>query len=171
MSQKILVFASTADEGVAAATVWPACYPGVIRVSASDRYAHPRLASDTNVDVMVNGEAISADHPAYMKNYKHDVVSGSSVATAIAAAIASLALLLKGISTDGKDDLSLRDKDEIMKTVFSKMGKGGKGIQPFKLFGEGFGTDDTNMRNPAWISMFEGLSKEDVSYELSSDDE
>lgn len=100
ISRKILVFASTADEGIAGAPVWPANYPGVIRVSASDRYAHPRHESDTNADVMVNGEDIAADHPEYMKTYRHTLISGSSVATAIASAIASLALVLKGISDD-----------------------------------------------------------------------
>ena len=55
--------------------------------------------------------------------------------------------------------------------MFSKMGKGGRGIQPSRLFSEGFGTDEDNLRDPAWITMFDGLSPENVTKDLSSDEE
>ena len=121
---------------------------------------------------MVNGEDIAADHPAYMKHYEHNAISGSSVATALASAIASLALLLRGISVDGPNDAaSLSDKEEMLRVVFSKMGLGGRGIQPSKLFSEGFSTEEANMRDPAWVSLFDGLSSEHISGDPSSDDE
>ena len=122
--------------------------------------------------MMVNGEDIAADHPAYMKHYEHNAISGSSVATALASAIASLALLLRSISTNGPNDAaSLGDKDEMLRVVFSKMGLGGRGIQPSKLFGEGFSTDERNMRDPAWVSSFNGLSSKYITRDSSSDDE
>ena len=130
------------------------------------------LASDPNVDVMVNGEDIAADYPSYVKNYKHKDISGSSVATAVAAAIASLALFLKEISSDDRAELrNLCEKDEILRVIFSKMGKGGRGIQPSKLFSEGFGTDDKNMMAPGWTSMFNDLTGENAPTELLSSDD
>lgn len=90
----ILVFCSTADEGVYSGTVYPAAYDGVVNVAATDQYGRMTPASANGVDILVPGQDIVAEGPSYMDKYITSSVSGSSVATATAAGIASLALLL-----------------------------------------------------------------------------
>lgn len=90
-----LVFCSTADEGTWANPVFPACYEGTIRVSATDRYGNLMPASDHNaINIPVPGQNVPAFGPSYMGAVFAGTVSGSSVATALAAGMASLALLL-----------------------------------------------------------------------------
>ncbi|KUI59785.1 Major intracellular serine protease [Cytospora mali] len=87
---KALVFCSTADEGAYSGAVWPAEYQEVLRVSATDKYGHltPRATGLQDVDIQIPGENIEADGPTYM-SIKEKTVSGSSVATALAAGVAS----------------------------------------------------------------------------------
>jgi Subtilase family len=91
-----LIFGTTADEGTNAMheKIWP---KRVIRVSASDSMGHPRPqseASDDKVDFLLQGEAIMAYGPKYMDKVAESRISGSSVATALAAGVGSLLLTL-----------------------------------------------------------------------------
>jgi hypothetical protein len=120
----ILVFCSTADEGIYSGKVYPAHYNDVVRVAATDKYGRLKPESDSGVNILVPGQDIAADGPSYIEKYATGVVSGSSVATATAAGIASLALLLLKIFNDEKDhDKELRRfyTWTSMKEVFNKM--------------------------------------------------
>ncbi|OAL20469.1 hypothetical protein AYO20_11489 [Fonsecaea nubica] len=101
-----LVFCSTADEGSWANRVYPACYPGTVRVSATDKYGNLMPTSDKDaINIPVPGQDIPAFGPSYMgAGIAWGTVSGSSVATALAAGIASLALLLLQVFNDVNRD-------------------------------------------------------------------
>jgi len=101
-----LVFCSTADEGSWANRVYPACYPGTVRVSATDKYGNLMPTSDKDaINIPVPGQDIPAFGPSYMgAGIAWGTVSGSSVATALAAGIASLALLLLQVFNDADRD-------------------------------------------------------------------
>ncbi|KAF1993814.1 subtilisin-like protein, partial [Amniculicola lignicola CBS 123094] len=119
-----LLFCSTADEGAYSGDIWPAKYDDTVRISATDRYGHTRPASDIDdVNILVPGEDMDADGPSYMEKHVQSTVSGSSVATALAAGIASLALLMiKTFNDVSEEDWKFfHTKEGIMK-VFQKMG-------------------------------------------------
>ncbi|KAI1128630.1 peptidase S8/S53 domain-containing protein [Nemania abortiva] len=136
-----LVFCSTADEGVYSGTIYPASYDGVVNVAATDQYGHMTPASANGVDILVPGENITADGPSYMEKYSNSRVSGSSVATATAAGIASLALLL--LRTYNWSRSERREEAEMMRQfytrdgilgVFDKMNAHKAAVVPSKLF-------------------------------------
>ncbi|QSZ30959.1 hypothetical protein DSL72_000518 [Monilinia vaccinii-corymbosi] len=121
--RQTLLFCSTADEGAYSGEIWPAMYDKTVRIAATDRYGHMRPTSDPkNVNTLVPGEDIEADGPSYMEKYIQGTVSGSSVATALAAGIASLALLLIKTFNDVSDEdwNYFHEKDGIL-AVFKKM--------------------------------------------------
>lgn len=99
-----LVFCSTADQGAWSERVFPADYEGTVRVSATDKYGNLMPASDKKghaVNIPVPGEDVPAFGPSYMgDNVAVGTVSGSSVATALAAGIASLSLLMLLVFND-----------------------------------------------------------------------
>lgn len=130
----ILVFSSTADEGVDPGKIFPAAYPETFTVAATDRYGHMRPASQEGVDILVPGEDISADGPVYMEKFTSGTVSGSSVATALAAGIASLALLMLRVFNEDGPALKEFLRKEQMMGVFAKMGSGRHGIQLSQVF-------------------------------------
>jgi hypothetical protein len=139
-SRPILVFCSTADEGIYSGPVYPAAYDNTVRVAATDKYGHLQPGSDGDVNILVPGEDIDADGPSYMEKYVTGTVSGSSVATASAAGIASLALLM--LKTFNKEDEKLWKfyKQDGMMKVFEKMhdkkhgGKEVTGVELSDLF-------------------------------------
>ncbi|KAL7901847.1 hypothetical protein HDV64DRAFT_143531 [Trichoderma sp. TUCIM 5745] len=141
-----LVFCSTADEGTYSGKVYPVDYEGVVKVAATDRYGHLPPTSAGGVNILVPGDEVPADGPSYMEKYASTTVSGSSVATACAAGIASLALLLlkicnncleKSRSSNESDFRPFYKRDGIMK-IFDKMqgDQDQTGIQLSKLFVE-----------------------------------
>lgn len=135
----ILVFCPTADEGVDAGKIFPAGYENTVRVAATYKYGHLRPASQDGVDILVPAEDIETGGPVYMERYVSESVS--SVATALAAGIASLVLLLLRIFND--DQAALKEflqKRKIMQ-VFARMGSGQSGIQLSQLFGDFYGND------------------------------
>ena len=94
-ARRILLFASKPDEGIYS-EAWPADYAlQTISVSATDQFGHltSKARATKTADVQIPGENIRAAGPAYIGNTLA-LVSGSSVATALAAGLASLALLL-----------------------------------------------------------------------------
>lgn len=90
-----LMFCSTADEGVYSDPIYPVDHGKMVSVSATDRWGHStsKTRRDQKVDIQIPGENIEALGPAYIGTVT-PTVSGSSVATALAAGITSLALLL-----------------------------------------------------------------------------
>lgn len=106
IGRPILVFCSTADEGIYAGKVYPADYDGTVSVAATDRYGHLQPTAPGRVNVLVPGDNVEAEGPSYMQNFATGTVSGSSVATASAAGIASLVLLL--LKTFNEDECETR---------------------------------------------------------------
>ncbi|CRG83434.1 Serine/threonine-protein kinase smg-1 [Talaromyces islandicus] len=91
-----LMFCSTADEGAFAGDVYPVNYTNfVVSVTATDNWGGLTSKADPQkkIDIRIPGEDLEASAPVYLPNAGTSV-SGSSVATALAAGIASLALLL-----------------------------------------------------------------------------
>lgn len=132
-----LMFCSTADEGVYSETIYPADYGNnVVKVSATDRWGRLSAKSQSTqpVDIQIPGENIEAVGPAYIGSVL-PTVSGSSVATALAAGIASLALLLLRTynKLEAREVNKIYSKEGIMK-VFKKMEADKAGIQLHNLF-------------------------------------
>ncbi|RAL64408.1 hypothetical protein DID88_001884 [Monilinia fructigena] len=63
-----------------------------------------RPTSTSVIEILAPGEDIVADGPSYTDRYVEGTVSGSSVATALAAGIASLALFMIKISNDVEEE-------------------------------------------------------------------
>ncbi|KAI1491853.1 hypothetical protein F5X96DRAFT_629727 [Biscogniauxia mediterranea] len=160
-SRRTLVFCSTADEGVYSGSVYPANYEGldVVSVAATDPYGNLRPPSDGRVNILVPGEDIEADGPSYMSKNVSRTVSGSSVATALAAGIASLALLMLQTfndSSEGDNEEKLKEfytKEGIMK-VFKKMNSGSTGVQLANLFPNGVNSDWRKLEEKWRLSNF-----------------
>jgi subtilisin family serine protease len=95
-ARNALVICSTADEGAWSGEVYPADSESMIKVAATDKYGNLSPKSDKcAVNIAVPGENIPAFGPCYMgAELAASKISGSSVATALAAGVASLALLL-----------------------------------------------------------------------------
>lgn len=140
--RRTLLFGSTADEGAYSGNVYPADYPNVTSVSATDNYGHltPKTTGPNGADVQIPGEKIIVYGPTYIpRSSQGNTATGSSVATALAAGIASLALIM--LRTFNVDDYNM-DSDEfnefytregILK-VFDRMKSDTMGIQLAELF-------------------------------------
>ncbi|KAG5769161.1 hypothetical protein H9Q72_003504 [Fusarium xylarioides] len=144
----IVVFCSTADEGALSNAEPVGEADHVLTVSATDRWGHltSKAITSRKVDVLIEGENIVAPAPDYMIN-QSNTVSGSSVATALAAGIASLALLMIRTFSAGedwdeemKDELSAARRRERIKSVFDRMAEPNTAIKLTKLFP--IGSDD-----------------------------
>jgi hypothetical protein len=89
---------------------------------------------------MIDGDDIMVHGPRYMRNHSESHISGSSVATALAAGIASLCLCLARIANvDGHAD-DFKSKEQMM-GLFAKMQNpddGSKIIVPSRIFGKSF---------------------------------
>jgi Subtilase family len=160
----ILVFCSTADEGIYSGPVYPANHDGTVSVAAADRYGHLQPTSPGGVNILVPGDNVAADGPSYLEKYTTGTVSGSSVATASAAGIASLALLL--LKTFNKcEERDFRDfytRDGIMR-VFNKMQGNSEltGIQLAGLFPERSNEHGKMLHNTWQLSKFPEIEKKD----------
>jgi hypothetical protein len=104
-----LVFCSTADRGTGSGPAYPADYDSTVRISATDKYGNLMPASDKTVSHAVNIPVPGEDIPALGPSYTSEgiavgTVSGSSVATALAAGIASLTLMMLLVFNDTDKD-------------------------------------------------------------------
>ncbi|KAM0517462.1 hypothetical protein ACHAPE_004994 [Trichoderma viride] len=134
-----MIFRPSANDSVDGDT-FPACYGNTMSVAAHNICGHLTPSNDSN-DIVVPGEDFEADAnaPVEVKRYVSEIMS--SAAPALAAGIASLALLL--LRTHNDDYAVFNDflqKDKIMQ-VFERMGNGQSGIQISRLFGN-LGGDD-----------------------------
>lgn len=148
-----LVFCSVADEGVYSGKVYPLQIDpeNTLSVAATDQYGHltPASLRAGNKDVIqVPGEAVATGGPSYtFRDFDADVdvdegkkigdetVSGSSVATALAAGIASLALLMIKVyaKPTSRNWHAFHKRNGIL-NVFDKMNFRNGGIVLEKLF-------------------------------------
>jgi hypothetical protein len=161
--------------------VWPADYSSSISVSASDTYGRPRPQSREKADLLVSGEDVIAEGPAYIKKYTKGPVSGSSVATALAAGMASLALTLARLAnSDEKHWRKFQDKAMMLKVFDLMRDKKQKNLQPEKLFKTAFiapigsGVDasgkPTGPKLPKWTELLNSRNFEDLS-DVEDDEE
>lgn len=93
-SKNILVFCSTADNDERSSTVWPAEYDECLSIACRDKAKNAlEGSSDAKATYQFQGRAFASDEICYIENATHEhTVRGSSVATAIAAGVASLTL-------------------------------------------------------------------------------
>jgi hypothetical protein len=165
-AETALVFCSTADEGIwSSGNVYPANYPGTVRVSATDKYGNLMPASAKDVDAInipVPGQHVPALGPSYMgEQIARGTVSGSSVATALAAGMASLALMmLRVFNNKNREQLHKAGfyKNKGIVTVLSKINDPKEPLFPSKA--------DTNELPKRWA--FEKLEA-DVKKALEPD--
>jgi hypothetical protein len=180
--KKVLVFCSTADTGVNYGKVWPADSPSSISVSASDTYGRPRPQSREKADLLVSGEDVIAEGPAYIKKYTKGPVSGSSVATALAAGMASLALTLARLAnSDEKHWRKFQDKAMMLKVFDLMRDKKQKSLQPGRLFKAAFAPADvggvdatgnpTEAKLPKWTELLNSRNFEDLTDVEDDEDE
>ena len=140
----ILLFCSGAEEGVWSEKVYPAEHGVAIRVAAADKYGQLLANQDKDdVNIFIPGEDVKVEGPHYMENLQEAVVGGSSVATALASGIASLAMvLLRTFNDVEENDDNQNDKTKYQKfykkagilEVFKKMNSEAQGIKVSKLF-------------------------------------
>jgi hypothetical protein len=149
--RQTLVFCSVADEGNYSEKVFPVGWlqEHIMSVAATDMYGHLTPASfqtGGEVTIQVPGEAIALDNPSYSyrridadpssKNPDEGtLVTGSSVATALAAGIASLALImLKTYNNLTDAQFNQYHTKPYMQKVFDIMGGNKMGVQLSTLF-------------------------------------
>jgi hypothetical protein len=105
--------------------------------------SEPITPSGEKVDLMIDGDDISARGPCYMRTKRNTTISGSSVATALAAGIASLIMCLAALDdSSGQARTQLRRRKVMMRYFEDKMfnNKTEKVVVPSKLFDKDFTT-------------------------------
>jgi len=149
--RQTLVFCSLADEGNYSGKVFPVGWlqDHIMSVAATDMYGHLTPATfqtGGEATIQVPGEAIALDNPSYSyRRFNEDpsnknpnegtLVTGSSVATALAAGIASLALIMLKTYNDLTDaQFDRYHTKSYMQKVFDIMGGNKMGVQLSTLF-------------------------------------
>jgi len=131
----IVVLASTSDQGLTEVSAWPALYGSVLAVSSADASGnlirdHIKLKGNKGPHYSFQGEEITIGGT---------LITGSSVATAIAAGIASLLVsCYKMTQIDSKIPLANGRKNMVMNCFDSMMERIGETnyCAPWKFFPE-----------------------------------
>lgn len=140
-AEGITMICSTADEGQNRPQAWPAAYGETMAIGACDESGERIHASSTLVDYYFLGEKVLYDSAQGLE--LREEISGSSVATAIAAGIASLCLSCWQID-DGvnfAENKIRNQRQSFVKKQFDAM-KGNdeqnksKYVRPWVVFGE-----------------------------------
>lgn len=140
----VVVIASTAGEGYRQQQAYPAKYPGVLKIAATDLNGKETPESlKEDADYMLPGENIVARTSFLGMETQTDKISGTSVATAIAAGIASLILACDflSLSTQNQHEPWVQHaqlKQIIVRRVMDEMvGKpSNKFVKPWLVFDE-----------------------------------
>ncbi len=136
----IVLLCSTADEGANKTNVWPAAYaPHTLTVAACNDEGEKSASSTADANYYFRGENVLYEAPG--DSVPREMISGSSVATAIAAGVASLSLAC--CQLDGKP-AELLKRAEKVKELFNKS-KDNKYVRPWVLFGEAEKGDEEDM--------------------------
>lgn len=103
-SKNILVFCSTADSEKNTTKVWPAAYGECLSIACQERArTAPEGSSDAKATYQFQGQAFATDEICYIENgTPRRTVQSSSVATAIAAGVASLTLACGRYANDNQ---------------------------------------------------------------------
>lgn len=141
LTEGIVMVCSTADEGRNQPEAWPAANSQTMAIGACDESGVPIHASSTVVDYFLLGEKVLYDSAQGLEF--REEISGSSVATAIAAGIASLCLSCWQIDDHvnfAEQTVRYNRRDQV-KTRFDAM-KGNnkqdksKYVRPWVVFGD-----------------------------------
>ncbi|KAM7221644.1 thermostable alkaline protease [Rhypophila decipiens] len=143
INANIVVIASTAGEGHLQEGAYPANYPEVIKIAATDYWGRETAQSLlSKADFMLPGENIVAKTTFLGSDNPTDRVSGTSVATAIASGVASLVLACHRLSLSKQTSherwkMHATFKRELVKKTFEEMAadNAGKFVKPWLFFG------------------------------------
>ncbi|KAF4626456.1 hypothetical protein G7Y89_g11703 [Cudoniella acicularis] len=121
----IVVISSTSDEGYIRQDVWPAKYgySNVISIAACDFNGKlTAYSSEISAAFRLQGEQIDVSSPdSNLQHSKDAVISGSSVATAMATGIGSLILACQQMHRNFVRDAIDQSGDQVIHTAFRKM--------------------------------------------------
>jgi hypothetical protein len=116
---------STQDEGPSVSPAYPAEYPETIAIAACDEYGQNSRDKETRYNYKIHGLEVAAGTVPFLVS--EDRISGSSVATAIAAGLSSLILACDRLAIPGRkyiDQFGNKEKfgrQEIVEQYFEKM--------------------------------------------------
>ncbi|KAJ4004060.1 hypothetical protein NW766_011916 [Fusarium irregulare] len=152
LNKQTLLFAAASNDGANLSRAFPAKWPGVFCIHSTDGNGNPSsfnpTASETDVNFSLLGESVSSHWPAGLNGHDQsvNVMSGTSVATPIAAALAASVLSFvrqqdQNVAVESdrlgpwlKIDSSM---DAVLKQMAAKRGAGYDCITPDILFTKG----------------------------------
>jgi hypothetical protein len=135
----ITTVCSTAESNELGPSVYPAGWPNcTTSISACNRHFAPNEYTDQSAKYFLPAERVSVDSLSYLGG--DETVSGSSVATAMAAGLASLTLSCRNWArkANGYPRSAGVQRREVIERVFDAMMKphSGKSLYPTKVFDE-----------------------------------
>ncbi|KAK6538633.1 hypothetical protein TWF694_010211 [Orbilia ellipsospora] len=143
INKGIVIVASIAGEGHKQEEAYPANYAGVLKIGAADSRGKETPESLKEIaDYMFPGDRIVTRTTFLGADNETTEISGTSVATAIAAGVASLVLACHRLSLSTQHETKqwnyhVKLKQEIVKRVLGKMAENrGKFVQPSVFFNE-----------------------------------
>ncbi|KAJ4281972.1 hypothetical protein NW764_004656 [Fusarium oxysporum] len=158
LNHRTLLFAAASNDGGNRGRAFPAQYPSVFCIYSTDGNGNPSkfnpTASETDVNFSLLGENVSSHWPAGLNGIEEtvNVMSGTSVATPIAAGLAASILSFirqqdQNIAVESESLGSWLKRDNSMDAVFKSMvrqrrGEGYDYITPHTLFDRGSTRDD-----------------------------
>ncbi|KAL4868103.1 hypothetical protein BDV12DRAFT_186240 [Aspergillus spectabilis] len=158
VNERTLLFAAASNDGANLGRAFPAQYPSVFCIHSTDGNGNPSnfnpTASETDFNFSLLGEHVSSHWPAGMKGHDQtvNVMSGTSVATPIAAGLAASILTFirqqdRHIAVESERLGPWLKRDISMEAVFKKMvirrrGVGYDYITPHVLFNSGSTRED-----------------------------
>ena len=158
LNRRILLFAAASNDGANLFRAFPAQLPSVFCIHSTDGNGNPSsfnpTASETDVNFSLLGEHVSSHWPAGMDGHDQpvNVMSGTSVATPIAAGLAASVLAFvrqqdQHIAVESERLGPWLKRDNSMEAVFKSMVKRRRGqgydyITPHVLFDSGSTKED-----------------------------
>ncbi|PVH81390.1 hypothetical protein DL98DRAFT_624868 [Cadophora sp. DSE1049] len=139
LNKRTLLFAAASNDGANLGRAFPAQYPSVFCIHSTDGNGNPSnfnpTASETDVNFSLLGEHVSSHWPAGMNGHDQtvNVMSGTSVATSIAAGLAASVLSFvrhqdQHIDVDGERLGPWLKRDNSMDAVFKAMVRRRRGV-------------------------------------------
>ncbi|KAL9105841.1 MAG: hypothetical protein Q9227_009049 [Pyrenula ochraceoflavens] len=158
LNKRTLLFAAASNDGANLGRAFPAQYPSVFCIHSTDGNGNPSnfnpTASETDVNFSLLGEHVSSHWPAGMNGHDQtvNVMSGTSVATPIAAGLAASVLSFvrqqdQHIAVESERLGLWLKRDNSMDAVFKSMVRRRRGvgydyITPHVLFDSGSTKED-----------------------------